>query len=141
MPGRTPGRSYSILMFFKQFEPLADDLIGGAVPTALEFVSNQTLDFGAQGDLHGFSQTIAYQKWQVTCRSVAWNLAGGLGGNFGLPAQDGLAGGGDFVEAADAGGVRRGLYQIRLGGGLLGDGTHGIDEEIAFLLGRSEERR
>jgi hypothetical protein len=49
-------------------------------------------------------------------------------GVSGLPAEDGLASGGDFVEAADAGGVRGGLDEFGIFFGFFGDGVHGLDE-------------
>src|SRR5258706_10874411 len=58
---------------------------------------------------------------------TAWNSR--------LPAQNWFARGANFVETADARGVRRGLHNFRLGRGFLRDGFHGIDEEVAFFLG------
>src|SRR5258707_15131226 len=52
-----------------------------------------------------------------------------------LPAQNWFARGANFVEAADARGVRRVLHNFRLRGGFLGDGFHRIDEEVALFLG------
>jgi len=46
----------------------------------------------------------------------------------GLPAEDGLAGGGDFVEAADAGGVRGGLDELGIFFGFFRDGAHGLNK-------------
>jgi hypothetical protein len=54
---------------------------------------------------------------------------------LGLPAQDGFAGGGDLVEAADARGVRRGLDEFGIGGGFLGNRSHGVNEKVALFLG------
>src|SRR5579859_617894 len=57
------------------------------------------------------------------------------GRRLGLPAKDWLAGGADLIKAADTSGVRSGLNEFRSRGGLVGDRTHGIDEEIALFAG------
>src|SRR5947207_14140513 len=52
-----------------------------------------------------------------------------------LPTQNWFASGADFVETANARGVRRGLHNFRLRRGFLRDGFHGIDKEVTFFLG------
>src|SRR5260370_7893664 len=52
-----------------------------------------------------------------------------------LPAQNWFARGANFVEAADARGVRRVLHNFRLRRGFFGAGFHRIDEEAALFLG------
>ena len=54
---------------------------------------------------------------------------------FRFPAQHGLARGADFVEAADARGMRRGLDDVGSGSGFLGNRAHGVHEVIALLPG------
>ena len=49
-----------------------------------------------------------------------------------LPAQHRLAGGGGFVDAADAGGMRRGFDEFRIFLRLLRNGQHGFDERVEF---------
>src|SRR2546426_7156172 len=69
-------------------------------------------------------------------------LVCGFGTRRGFPAQDGFARGGDFVQAANPRGVRRGLDDFRVCRGFFRDRPHGIDEQVTFLFGfRSEERR
>ena len=61
------------------------------------------------------------------------------------PAEDRFAVGGDFVEAADARGVRRGLDDLGIGTGFLGDGNHrvaeGVEALAALVLGRLDHHR
>src|SRR5271155_1262590 len=52
----------------------------------------------------------------------------------GFPAKNWFARGGDFVESADACGMRSGFHQIRRGVGFGGDGSHRVNEKVAFLL-------
>lgn len=56
-------------------------------------------------------------------------------GGLGLPTQNGLAGGADFIKAAYASGVRCGFDKLGVRRGFLGDRAHGVDKEVAFLAG------
>jgi len=64
---------------------------------------------------------------------------------FRCPGEDRFAVCGDFVEAADARAVRRGLDDLGISAGLFGDGDHRIAEGIealaALVLGRLDHHR
>src|SRR6266404_5272172 len=52
-----------------------------------------------------------------------------------VPSQNRLARRADFIEAAYARGMRRGLHQIRIGCGFFRNRAHGVDEKVALFLG------
>src|SRR6476661_248734 len=62
-------------------------------------------------------------------------IRGSGAGSLRLPTQDWFAGGADFIEATDSRGVRSGLDKLGSRSGLVGDRTHGIDEEVALFAG------
>ncbi len=79
--------------------------------------------------------SVAALSYATSIAAVAFLIIGGdppemtsEEGVSGLPAEDGLAGGGDFVEAADTSGVRGGLDELGIFFGFLGDGAHGLNE-------------
>src|SRR5580765_8059362 len=77
-----------------------------------------------------------YDGKEGRAKREAFVLIRGSGaGSLRLPTQDWFAGGADFIEATDSRGVRGGLDKFGSRSGLVGDRTHGIDEEVALFAG------
>src|SRR5438309_5418316 len=62
------------------------------------------------------------------------NLVGGFASSRRrLPAQDRFARGANFIQAANARRVRRGLHNFRIGGGFVRDRFHRIYKQVALF--------